>query len=167
MKSSDVKIGGVYQATVTNKRVEVRIEQEKESGGWTATNLATGKKINIKSGRRLTVISKPKPTKGKPAETPKSEARVLKRKPKETNANEAVPDKGLSCIAAALKVLKESSEPMNTKQMIEAMETKGYWASPGGKTPHATLYSAILRDLAKGEDSRFIKVDKGHFVARS
>jgi hypothetical protein len=27
---------------------------------------------------------------------------------------------------------------MNTKAMIEAMAAKGYWTSPGGKTPHAT-----------------------------
>ena len=32
-------------------------------------------------------------------------------------------------------------EPMNAKEMIEAMAAKGYWTSPGGKTPHATLYS--------------------------
>ena len=31
--------------------------------------------------------------------------------------------------------------------MIDAMTTKGLWTSPGGKTPHATLYSAILREI--------------------
>lgn len=60
-------------------------------------------------------------------------------------------EKKLSCVGAALKVLSESGQPLNTKEMIEAMETKGYWTSPGGKTPHATLYSAILRDLAAGD----------------
>jgi hypothetical protein len=47
------------------------------------------------------------------------------------------------------------------------MTAKGYWTSPGGKTPHATLYSAILRELAKGEASRFVKTDRGRFVAAS
>ena len=32
---------------------------------------------------------------------------------------------------------------MNCQEMIEAMAAKGYWKSPGGKTPAATLYSAI------------------------
>jgi len=32
--------------------------------------------------------------------------------------------------------------------MIEAMEAQGDWKSPGGKTPHATLYSAIIREIA-------------------
>ena len=43
---------------------------------------------------------------------------------------------------------------------------KGYWTSPGGKTPHATLYSAILRELkTKGKDARFKKTERGHFAA--
>jgi HB1, ASXL, restriction endonuclease HTH domain len=55
-------------------------------------------------------------------------------------------------------VLGEKGEPMNCKEMIEAMAAKGYWKSPGGKTPHSTLYSAILREIgAKGKDSRFKK----------
>jgi hypothetical protein len=57
---------------------------------------------------------------------------------------------------------------MTTKEMVEAMTTRGYWTSPGGKTPHATLYSAILRELqSKGETGRFIKTDRGHFKLRS
>jgi hypothetical protein len=44
---------------------------------------------------------------------------------------------------------------------------KGLWASPAGKTPHATLYSAILREIAtKGNDARFRKTDRGLFAAR-
>jgi hypothetical protein len=50
--------------------------------------------------------------------------------------------------------------------MIEAMGKKGYWTSPGGKTPHATLYSAILRELkAKGKEARFKKTERGKFTA--
>ena len=47
------------------------------------------------------------------------------------------------------------------------MTDAGYWTSPGGKTPHATLYSAILRDLAKGDESRFVKTERGRFTVRS
>lgn len=50
---------------------------------------------------------------------------------------------------------------MNAQELITAMEAKGYWTSPGGKTPHATVYSAILRDLAKGDDSKFVKAERG------
>ena len=45
----------------------------------------------------------------------------------------------MSGLDAAAKVLAEHGEPMNAKEMIAAAEAKGYWKSPGGKTPHATL----------------------------
>jgi|SRR5579872_2231315 len=70
----------------------------------------------------------------------------------------------LSCIDAAAKVLGEAKEPMNTEEMIEAMAAKGLWSSPNGQTPAATLYSAILRELGKGKDSRFKKTDRGKFA---
>src|SRR5579872_2751740 len=70
----------------------------------------------------------------------------------------------LSCIDAAAKVLGEAKEPMNTKEMIEAMAAKGLWSSPNGQTPAATLYSAILRELGKGKDSRFKKTERGKFA---
>ena len=76
--------------------------------------------------------------------------------------------KRLSALDAAAKVLAESDAPLNTKQLVEAMTTKGYWTSPGGKTPHATLYSAILREIAgKGSESRFIKTERGQFTLKS
>ena len=62
-------------------------------------------------------------------------------------------------------MLGEAKEPMNTKAMIEAMAAKGYWTSPGGKTPHATLYSAILAEInKKGKEARFKKTERGHFT---
>lgn len=73
-------------------------------------------------------------------------------------------DGKLSCLDAAAKVLGESKAPMTTKEMIETMASKKYWASPGGKTPAATLYSAILRELGKGKESRFKKTERGKFA---
>ena len=66
---------------------------------------------------------------------------------------EKKPNGKTSALDAAAKVLGESKEPLTTKEMIEAMSTKGYWKSPGGKTPDRTLYSAILREIVvkKGE----------------
>jgi hypothetical protein len=53
---------------------------------------------------------------------------------------------------------------MTCREMIAAMADKGYWTSPAGKTPHATLYSAVLRELAKGSASRFQKTERGKFT---
>lgn len=73
--------------------------------------------------------------------------------------------KNFSALDAAAKVLAETGQPMNCQEMIEAMATKGYWKSPGGKTPHATLYSAILREIStKGKEARFAKTERGQFA---
>ena len=65
----------------------------------------------------------------------------------------------------AAKLLAEAKEPMNTREMIEEMTAKGLWTSPGGATPHATLYSALSREInAKGKDARFKKVGRGQFT---
>jgi hypothetical protein len=72
--------------------------------------------------------------------------------------------KKLTSIDAAIQVLAKAGEPMNCKAMIDAMLKQGLWTSPGGKTPEATLYSSILRDLRNGKDARFKKVDRGQFA---
>jgi hypothetical protein len=52
--------------------------------------------------------------------------------------------------------------------MIGVMAVKGYWISPGGKTPDATIYSAILREIdTKGAEARFVKVEKGKFARKA
>ena len=186
MKKAEVKIGGKYYANVTGKKVEVQIDSEKNGGGWFATNLATGKKIHIRTAQRLHGAV----GKGKTAAKPQSETvatepvdtnpDIVPLKPKRSvkgtegqetkrasKKNDGDQPKRLSALAAAHKVLCEATEPLNVQQMIEAMTSKGYWTSPGGKTPHATLYSAILRELAKGETSRFVKTERGRFVAAS
>jgi len=74
----------------------------------------------------------------------------------------------MSALDAAAKVLAETKRPMNAKEMIEAMDEKGYWRSPGGATPWSTLYAALLRELkSKGKDARFHKVARGKFALRS
>jgi hypothetical protein len=76
-------------------------------------------------------------------------------------------EKKVSAIDAAAQVLAGAKEPMNAKEMIEAMAAKGLWSSPGGKTPHATLYSAIIREISlKGKDARFTKTERGKFAAK-
>jgi hypothetical protein len=80
----------------------------------------------------------------------------------------AVKSDKLSALDAAAKVLKEAGQPMNCQELIKAMTAKGYWTSPAGKTPAATLYSAILRETKiKGGQARFRKTSRGHFVYHS
>ena len=77
-------------------------------------------------------------------------------------------EKKLSAISAAAKVLAEVGQPMNAKELIETMAQRGYWSSPSGKTPEATLYSAIAREIkTKGNESRFTNPERGKFAIRA
>ena len=89
-------------------------------------------------------------------------------KPKKTRKKSAEAEaksKKLSALDAAAQVLAETDKPMSCKELIEAMAQKGYWSSPGGKTPASTLYSGILKEITtKGKESRFQKTDRGRFA---
>ena len=75
-------------------------------------------------------------------------------------------DKKMSALDAAAKVLSESKEPLRTKELIERMAANGYWKSPGGRTPSATLHASMTREInTKGNSARFKKVDRGLFAA--
>ncbi len=73
--------------------------------------------------------------------------------------------KRVSALDAAAQVLAKAGKPMGAQELIAAMAEQGLWKSPAGKTPHATLYAAILREIGKkGDDARFRKVDRGMFT---
>lgn len=100
--------------------------------------------------------------------TPAKKTTTKKATPTKKAATKAKKGDKLSALDAAAKVLAEAGEPLNTKQMIEAMEAKGYWKSPGGATPWATLYSAIAREIHdKGNESRFKKMERGKFAVKA
>ena len=83
---------------------------------------------------------------------------------KKTRAKKDAKPKRVSALDAAAEVLRKASNPMHAQEMIAAMAEQGLWSSPNGKTPHATLYAAILREIrAKGEAARFRKAERGQF----
>ena len=69
---------------------------------------------------------------------------------------------------AAVQVLKTAGGgPLGCKEMVERMLAKGLWQTKG-KTPHSTLYAAIIREIAaKGKDARFHKTGRGQFELRA
>lgn len=69
-------------------------------------------------------------------------------------------------VLAAATVLADAGEPMRTKAIVEAAIERGLWKPGKGKTPHATLYAAMTREIAtKGDTARFRKADRGLFEA--
>jgi len=186
MTKAEIKIGGNYYAFVGKNRLDVRVDaKDKKAGWWVCTNTRTGKSIRVS---RLEPRSTEKQAKepaarkahnGTAKVTTKDNLTIVENEPAtvETIGGKAKAakvaktnpptEKRLSALDAAFKVLTETKEPLSAMQMVEAMSAKGYWTSPGGKTPHATLYSAILRELSKGSESRFIKTERGRFAAKA
>ena len=219
MKKNEVQIGGIYNAKITKKIVQVRIDAASRYGGWDGTNLSTNKKVRIKSPAKLrdAVGGDASPAKGKKAKATKEakaeeardtaqtvategqteapavvcpncggtevddegdckkchepdiakQAPAAEKPPKKSRAKKEKIDapKRTSALDAAAMVLADTDQPMNAKEIIETALTKGYWKSPKGKTPHATLYSAMLREIiARGDKARFRKVERGKFV---
>jgi hypothetical protein len=71
--------------------------------------------------------------------------------------------KGILDIAA--ETLARSKKPMGAKEIVERAIEQGLWTTKG-KTPSATLYAAVIREIAaKGKDARFKKVDRGLFAS--
>ena len=71
---------------------------------------------------------------------------------------------GLSGLDAAARVLGRAKEPLDAKTIAERAIAAGW--KTNGATPHATLYAAMIREIAtKGKDARFAKVAAGKFAA--
>jgi hypothetical protein len=191
MKKNEIKIGSTYAAKITNRVVPVRIDATNPHGGWDATNLVTKKKVRIKSAAKLRGVyrdgAKADPATKVATKTPTTKATrantaatVTKAKAKATT--EAKPAKAatrakdakrgsdkarkhVGILDAAAHILAETGGTMSCKAIVNIAIESGVWKT-SGKTPAATLYAAMTREITKkGKDARFRKVDRGLFVA--
>lgn len=189
MKKNEVKIGECYMAKVTGSEVPVHIDTENSHGGWNAMNMVTGRKVRIKTAQRLhrkctqadlaglersapkrrkkaateATTSPTAATGAKPAKKATKKASDAKgRNTGQTGAKVAKPakPKKISGLTAAFMVLVDAGAEMGAKEIVEKAAEKGWWKSDA-PTPEATVYAAIIREIAtKGEKSRFARGEK-------
>lgn len=189
MKKNNVQLGKVYAVKVSGSVVPVRLERENPHGGWDGTNVKTRKQVRVKTAQRLRGLwpTRTMPITAEPEATTPEEAQAVHHADQEnarldeerrtapdgqTASERAMTESGQimkkerpSLLNLAAKVLAEAGEPLGCQQMVERVLATRLWQTEG-KTPSATLYSAILREVTtRGEMSRFRKVDKGKFVA--
>jgi len=173
MKKKDVKIGDVYAVKVSGQIAPVVIDEVHPAGGWVGTNEMTHRQVRIKSARRLRGLwddylaggdgDDEADTAPEGAEEPECEPEAKELKKRATRANVGAQGRKMSGLDAAAKVLEEAGEPLSCKAIVERAFEAGYWRS-GGRTPAATIYAAILREIQKkGEAARFRKVARGKF----
>lgn len=120
--------------------------------GKKATKPATKATSTKKATRGQRAPQTPKPATPAPPAPPDSPASKGKR---------------AGVLEAAVRVLKAAKKPMRCRQIVEVALAKGYWKTTG-KTPAATLSSAMLREIqTKGKVSRFRKVERGLFALKT
>ena len=136
----EIKIGDATTVKVGRNEAKVKILKPMAGGNaFMVKSLSSGKEF-IVPGNRLNV-----PTVG---------------------IQTAKPTKRMSLMDAAVAVLKESGEPMNTREMVKAAAEKGYWTPTACKTPEQTLYGSIFREIKTKAQPRIVKSEvKGKFIA--
>ena len=161
MKLENVKLGETYTLAIGKNAVQVTVTRVDEKGKITVLT-GSGKTITVADAARLTA---PKAAKGAKAEatTPKGTKAASGRNVAQKGAPRGE-GKRLGLVDAAIQVMKAAGKPMNCQEVVKAILEQKLWES-AGKTPAATLYSSILRDIQKkGAEARFKKVERGQFA---
>jgi hypothetical protein len=142
--NNEIKVGDTATVKVGRNEAKVTILRPMAGGNaFMVKSLSSGKEF-IVPGNRLnvpTVSVEPKPV-------------------------AAAPTKKMSLMDAAVAVLRDSGEPMNTREMVKAAAEKGYWTPTACKTPEQTLYGSIFREIKVKAQPRIVKSEtKGKFIA--
>ncbi len=172
MAKKQIQIGLVYSVKVAGTFLPVRIDKSLGHGRYEGVAMSDGKTVKtctdaVKGdGETAEQWEARQAPKDQPAPAPKATGKPTSKADAVNAAMTAVAEdkkKRSSGLDAAATVLAEAGEPLNTAEMVKRMLEQGLW-STGGKTPAATIYAAIIREISvKGEQSRFRKTDRGHF----
>ena len=163
-----IEIGKVYSAKVGGAFLPVRIDKSLGHGRYEGIAMPSGKTVKTctdaikgdgetpeqwKAKRTPKVDETPEPVPAAKTEKPKGKA------PGAPKAAKVRTPKGPrhSLANAAILVLSKAAEPMNAKAIVERATVDGLYEPGNGKTPEATLYSAMLRD----KKARFNKAERG------
>ena len=164
---STITVGTIAIVKVGRNEVEV-IVTEVTATGWKVKSQSTGREFEVRRIERI--VTEPVEEEDAPTE-PETEAAPAEEE--DDNAVNPVPEaernprpeKKLSLLNAAAKVLAACRTPMNCKEMIAKAVEMGLWTPTGAKTPEQTLYSGIFREIKTTEEPRFRKsaTRKGSF----
>lgn len=157
--TSGIKVGSKVILKVGRNAVEVEILKPMADGdAYWVKSIASGKEFMMPSARikvptvSIEPVAEPETIENE-APNPAPECTTAPRK-----------EKKLSLMDAAVEVLKQSGEPMNTREMVKAATDSGLWIPTDCKTPEQTLYGSIFREMKIKENPRIVKsAVKGKF----
>lgn len=157
--TSEIKVGSKVILKVGRNAVEVEILKAMADGdAYWVKSIASGKEFMMPSARikvptvSIEPVAEPDPVEDE-APNPAPECTTAPKK-----------EKKLSLMDAAVEVLKQSGEPMNTREIVKAATDSGLWIPTDCKTPEQTLYGSIFREMKIKENPRIVKsAVKGKF----
>lgn len=157
--TSEIKVGSKVILKVGRNAVEVEILKAMADGdAYWVKSIASGKEFMMPSARikvptvSIEPVAEPDPVEDE-APNPAPECTTAPKK-----------EKKLSLMDAAVEVLKQSGEPMNTREMVKAATDSRLWIPTDCKTPEQTLYGSIFREMKIKENPRIVKSSvKGKF----
>ena len=157
--TSEIKVGSKVILKVGRNAVKVEILKAMADGdAYWVKSIASGKEFMMPSARikvptvSIEPVAEPETIENE-APNPAPECTTAPRK-----------EKKLSLMDAAVEVLKQSGEPMNTREMVKAATDSGLWIPTDCKTPEQTLYGSIFREMKIKENPRIVKSSvKGKF----
>lgn len=162
MNNENIRIGCIAKTRMGRNEIEVEILAI-EGSSYKVRSLNTGREFYT---NRLELTNHPINE-----EIIMTEENIINTpiaEPDESATNPA-PESGKSnrkrsLFEAAVEVLKQSENPMNTKDIVAKAIELGLWEPTNAKTPEQTLYSAIFREIATKERPRIVKSEqKGKF----
>ena len=143
----EIKIGDTATVKVGRNEAKVKILKPMAGGNaFMVKSLSSGKEFIVPGSRLNVPTVSIKPVAAAPAPA-------------------IATTKKMSLMDAAVAVLRDSGEPMNTREMVKAAAEKGYWTPTACKTPEQTLYGSIFREIKTKAQPRIVKSDvKGKFT---
>ena len=162
---SEFRIGEIANAKVGRNIVNVEVIEDCGNGSYKVKSISSGREFythrlehtNHPLNEELYMIDE--------------ETNSIIEHEEENNAVNPAPESGKpekekkrSLLEVAVEVLKQSEEPLSTKEIVEKAIALNLWEPTGAKTPEQTLYSAIFRENSTKEHPRIVKSElKGKF----
>ena len=171
MRLENVKVGETYTLAVGRNAVPVTVTRVDEKGKITVLT-GGGKTISVADAARLTVhregrasapdTNAPRAAKGAKAEgnhAQRYEGRVRAQRGAKGRAPRRRETPGVGGRRDPSHEGRRQADEL--QEVVKAILEQKLWES-AGKTPAATLYSSILREIQKkGAEARFKKVERG------
>ena len=157
--TSNITVGTIVMVKVGRNEIEV-VVTEITANGWKVKKVGSDREFIVSRIER--VIAEPGAPGTIPATEPEVEFAVPEAEEKVDTPNPVPesggsPEKKLSLLNAAIKVLQESEAPLNTKEIIAKVIAADLWSPNGAKTPEQSLYSAFFREIKEKETPRVRK----------